>query len=68
MQGLNKPSAKPANRMNKHSVVYNVRVEFIDSCQLANNEENDNYGEDHADGASDDALLVHTTRVRTGFW
>ena len=30
------------NRMNKHRVIYNVHVELVDSCQLANNDENDN--------------------------
>jgi hypothetical protein len=54
--------------MNKHRVIYNVRVELIDSCQLANNDEDDYYNEDRADGTSDDALLVHTTSARAGFW
>ena len=35
-------SEKLVNRMNKHRVIYNVRVESIDSCQLANNDEDDN--------------------------
>lgn len=46
---------------------YSVRVELIDSSQLTNNDEDDNYDEDRADSTSDDALLVHTTRDRTEF-
>ena len=30
------------NRMNKHRVIYSVRIELTDSCQLANNDEDDN--------------------------
>ena len=30
------------NRMNKHRVIYSARIELIDSCQLANNDEDDN--------------------------
>ena len=61
-------SATPANRMNKHRVIYNVHVELIDSSQLTNNDEDDDHDEDRTDGTGDDALLVHTTRARTEFW